>query len=135
MAISLNLKNGVRAGKLMHPNQLFQIDTLSIEMTVHQQSWQSAMWLPSGSTLHPTNVFTSIIYRRFLSYCLTNCDSQLYFVLSIRSLNVFDIIDLNSLVFMYKAFHNLLPTNLLSYFKKLMTAIIITQEIILSVPN
>ena len=30
----------------------------------------------------------------------------------LRSLNVFDIIDLN------KAFHNLLPTNLLSYFKK-----------------
>ena len=28
------------------------------------------------------------------------------------------ITDLNSLVFMYKAFHNLLPTNLLSYFKK-----------------
>ena len=37
---------------------------------------------------------------------------------SVRSLNVFDIIDLNRLVFMYKAFHNLLPTNLLSYFKK-----------------
>ena len=35
-----------------------------------------------------------------------------------RSLNVFDTIDFNSLVFMYKAFHNLLPTNLLSYFKK-----------------
>ena len=34
------------------------------------------------------------------------------------SLNVFDIIDLNSLVFMYKAFHNSLPANLLSYFKK-----------------
>ena len=37
----------------------------------------------------------------------------------LRSLNVFDIIDLNSLVFMYKAFQNLLPTNLLSYFKKI----------------
>ena len=36
----------------------------------------------------------------------------------LRSLNVFDTIDINSLVFMYKAFHNLLPTNLLSYFKK-----------------
>ena len=36
----------------------------------------------------------------------------------LRSLNVFDIIDLNSLVFMYKAFHNSLPANLLSYFKK-----------------
>ena len=36
-------------------------------------------------------------------------------------------------VLLYKAFHNLLPTNLLSYFKKLMTVIIITQEIILSV--
>ncbi len=36
----------------------------------------------------------------------------------LRSLNVFDTIDLNSLVFMCKAFHNLLPTNLLSYFKK-----------------
>ena len=35
----------------------------------------------------------------------------------LRSLNVFDIIDLNSLVFMYKAFHNSLPANLLSYFK------------------
>ena len=36
----------------------------------------------------------------------------------LRSLNVFDTIDLNSLVFMCKAFHNLLPANLLSYFKK-----------------
>ena len=36
----------------------------------------------------------------------------------LRSLNVFDIIDLNSLVLMYKAFHNSLPANLLSYFKK-----------------
>ena len=36
----------------------------------------------------------------------------------LRSLNGFDIIDLNSLVFINKAFHNLLPTNLLSYFKK-----------------
>ena len=36
----------------------------------------------------------------------------------LRSHNVFDIIDLNSLVFMYKAFHNSLPAHLLSYFKK-----------------
>ena len=45
----------------------------------------------------------------------------------LRSLNVFDTIYLNSLVFMYKAFHNLLPTNVLSYFKKIMTALIKTQ--------
>ena len=43
-----------------------------------------------------------------LNHCLINLDH----------LNVFDIIDLNSLVFMYKAFHNLLPVNLLSYLKK-----------------
>ena len=36
----------------------------------------------------------------------------------LRSLNVFDIIDLNSLVFMYKAFHISLPANLLSYCKQ-----------------
>ena len=36
----------------------------------------------------------------------------------LRSLNDFDSIDLNRLVFKYKAFHNLLPTNLLSYFEK-----------------
>ena len=36
----------------------------------------------------------------------------------LRSLNVFDIIDLNSLVFMYKAFHNSLPANVLSNLKK-----------------
>ena len=35
----------------------------------------------------------------------------------LRSLNVFDIIDLNSLVFMYKPFHISFPANLLSYFK------------------
>ena len=50
----------------------------------------------------------------------------------LRSLNVFDIIDLNSLVFMYKAFHNLhicCPTS-----KTLMAAIIIiTHEIIISI--
>ena len=33
-------------------------------------------------------------------------------------INFFDIIDLNSLVFMYKAFNNSLPANVLSYFKK-----------------
>ena len=36
----------------------------------------------------------------------------------LRSLNVFDMIDHNSLVFMYTAFHNSLPANLLSYLKK-----------------
>ena len=36
----------------------------------------------------------------------------------LRSLNFFDTIALNSLVFLYKAFHNLLPTNWLSYFNK-----------------
>ena len=39
-------------------------------------------------------------------------------VLTSSALYSLYIIDLNSLVFMYKAFHNLLPTNLLSYFKK-----------------
>ena len=54
----------------------------------------------------------------------------------LRSLNVFDIIDLDSLVFMYKAFHNKIiyylqmccPTS-----KKLMAAMIITHEIIISI--
>ena len=76
-----------------------------------------------------------ILQKRAIRICLnTNykCHTKPLFY-QLRSLNVFDIIDLNSLVFMYKAFHNLLPTNLLSYFKKLMTVIIITQEIILSV--
>ena len=40
------------------------------------------------------------------------CHTKLLFY-QLRSLNVFDIIDLNSLVFMYKAFHNSLPANLL----------------------
>ena len=48
---------------------------------------------------------------------ITNATQNLCFINS-DQLNVVDIIDLNSLVFMYKAFHNLLPTNLLSYFKK-----------------
>ena len=48
---------------------------------------------------------------------ITNATQNLCFINS-DQLNVFDIIDLNSLVFMYKAFHNLLPTHLLSYFKK-----------------
>ena len=58
--------------------------------------------------------------KRAIRICLnTNykCHTKPLFY-QLRSLNVFDIIDLNSLVFMYKAFHNLLPTNLLSYFKK-----------------
>ena len=45
------------------------------------------------------------------------CHTKLLFY-QLRSLNVFDIINLNSLVFMFKAFHNSLPANLLSYFKK-----------------
>ena len=61
-----------------------------------------------------------ILQRRAIIICLnTNykCHTKPLFY-QLRSLNVFDIIYLNSLVFMYKAFHNLLPTNLLSYFKK-----------------
>ena len=42
------------------------------------------------------------------NHCFNNLDNFI----------AFDIIDLNSLVFMYKAFHNSLPANLLSYFKK-----------------
>ena len=41
-----------------------------------------------------------------------------YKTINFRSLNIFDIIYLNGLVFMYKAFHNVLPTIVLSYFKK-----------------
>ena len=61
-----------------------------------------------------------ILQKRAIRICLnTNykCHTKPLFY-QLRSLNVFDIIDLNSLVFMYKAFHSLLPTNLLSYFKK-----------------
>ena len=61
-----------------------------------------------------------ILQKRAIRICLnTNykCHTKPLFY-QLRSLNVFDIIDLNSLVFMYKAFQNLLPTNLLSYFKK-----------------
>ena len=60
------------------------------------------------------------LQKRAIRICLnTNykCHTKPLFY-QLRSFNVFDIIDLNSLVFMYKAFHNLLPTNLLSYFKK-----------------
>ena len=63
-----------------------------------------------------------ILQKRAIRICLnTNykCHKKPLFY-QFRSLNVFDIIDLNSLVFMYKAFHNnyLLPTTVLSYFKK-----------------
>ena len=61
-----------------------------------------------------------ILQKRAIRICLnTNykCHTKPLFY-QLRSLSVFDIIDLNSLVFMYKAFHNLLPRNLLSYFKK-----------------
>ena len=61
-----------------------------------------------------------ILQKRAIRICLnTNYKSHtksLFYQL--RSLNIVYTIDLNSLVFMYKAFHNLLPTNLLSYFKK-----------------
>ena len=58
--------------------------------------------------------------KRAIRICLnTNykCHTKPLFY-QLRSLNVFDIIDINSPVFMYKAFHNLLPINLLTYFKK-----------------
>ena len=61
-----------------------------------------------------------ILQKRAIRICLnTNykCHTKPLFY-RLRSLNVCDIIDLYSLVFMYKAFHNLLPTHLLSYFKK-----------------
>ena len=61
-----------------------------------------------------------ILQKRAIRICLNTdykCHTKLLFY-QLRSLNVFDTIDFNSLVFMYKAFHNLLPTSLLSYFKK-----------------
>ena len=61
-----------------------------------------------------------ILQKRAIRICLnTNykCYTKPLFY-KLRSLNVFDIIDLNSLVFMYKAFRNSVPTNVLSYFKK-----------------
>ena len=60
-----------------------------------------------------------ILQKRAIIICLntnTNVIQNHYYQL--RSLSVFDAIDLSSLVFMYKAFHNLLPTNLLSYCQK-----------------
>ena len=62
----------------------------------------------------------SILQKSDIIICLnTNykCHTKPLFY-QLRSLNVCDIIDLSSLVFMYKAFHNLLPTNLMSYFQK-----------------
>ena len=61
-----------------------------------------------------------IVQKRAIRICLNDdnkCHTKPLFY-QFRSINVFDTIDLNSLVFMYKAFHNILPTNLLSYFKK-----------------
>ena len=61
-----------------------------------------------------------ILKKRAIRICLnTNykCHTKPLFY-QLRSLNVFDIIYLNSLLFMYKAFHNLFPTNVLSYFNK-----------------
>ena len=61
-----------------------------------------------------------ILQKKYIRICLnTNykCHTKPLFY-QLRSLNVFDIIDINSPVFMYKAFHNLLPTHLLTYFKK-----------------
>ena len=59
------------------------------------------------------------LFRAIRIICLnTNykCHTKPLFY-QLRSLNVFDTIDL-SLVFMYKAFHNSLPAIVLSYFKK-----------------
>ena len=61
-----------------------------------------------------------ILQKRAIRICLNTdykCHTKPLFY-QLRSLNVFDTIDFNSLVFMYKAFHNVLPTSLLSYFKK-----------------
>ena len=58
-----------------------------------------------------------ILQNIYIIMCLNNKYKRhtkpLFYQL--RSLNVFDTIDLSSLVFMYKAFHNLCPTNLMSY--------------------
>ena len=61
-----------------------------------------------------------ILQKRAIRICLNTdykCHTKPLFY-QLRSLNVFDTIDFNSLVFMCKAFYNLLPTSLLSYFKK-----------------
>ena len=61
-----------------------------------------------------------ILQKRAIRICLYTdykCHTKPLFY-QLTSLNVFDTTDFNSLVFMYKAFHNLLPTHLLSYFTK-----------------
>ena len=75
-----------------------------------------------------------ILQKRAIRICLNTdykCHTKPLFY-QLRSLNVFDTIDFNSLVFMYKAFHNYYLQVCCPTSKKLMTAIIITHEIILS---
>ena len=75
------------------------------------------MW---GNNYKPSIQSLFNLQKRAVRICLkTNykCHTKPLFY-QLRSLNVFDTIDLNSLVFMFKALHNLLPTHLLSYFKQ-----------------
>ena len=61
-----------------------------------------------------------MVKKRTTRICLKTkqkCHTKPLFY-QLRSLNVFDTIDLSSLGFMYKAFHNLLPTHFMSYFQK-----------------
>ena len=59
-----------------------------------------------------------ILQKRAIRIICLNATQNHCFI-NLDHCNVFDIIDLNSLVFTYKAFHNSLPANVLSYFKKI----------------
>ena len=61
-----------------------------------------------------------VLQKRAIIICLNTdykCHAKPFFI-NLDHLMFFDIIYFNSLVFMYMAFHNLVPTHLLTYFKK-----------------
>ena len=93
--------------------------SLYCTLVMHCLSYCCEVW---GNTYKTRIQSLFILQKRAIRIICLNtnykCHTKPLFY-QLRSLNVFDIIDLNSLVFMYKAFHNSLglPANLLSYFK------------------
>ena len=77
--------------------------------------WIAACHCQSLRRRASTSTSSHVWQRAILS--TSRCRTKPLFY-QLRSLNVFDTNDRNSLVFMYKEFQNLLPTNLLSYLKK-----------------
>ena len=78
-------------------------------------------------TLHPLH----IIQKRSIRICqkadYRSHSRPLFYLL--KTLNIHDMVNFKSMVFMYRVYNKLLPANIMSYFKKISMPVTITMSV------